>query len=183
MRKLLVLVSACVMGAFFATSCCNCDKKGDKPCGDKKECRDEPRGPEGCPFQEGRGPENCPKMTPEQKEKIEKWAKFDSLTVDEQKVLLKERKAEIDAREAEKAAKKAEFEQKWADFDNLSVEEQKQLIDMKSCCGKRGPKCDRPRGPQGPEGRPCCKGPKGDGPKCPAGEPKGCPQGPAPEQK
>ncbi len=183
MRNLLVLVSACVMGAIFATSCCNCDKKGDKPCCDKKECRDEPRGPQGCPFQEGRGPEDCPNMTPEQKARFEKWAKFDSLSVDEQKALLKERKAEIDAREAEKAAKKAELEQKWADFDNLSVEEQKQLIDMKSCCGKRGPKCDRPKGPQGPKDRPCCKGPKGDSPKCPAGEPERCPQGPAPEQK
>ena len=45
------------------------------------------------------------------KAKWEKWMKFDSLSKEEQIAILKEKKAEIDKREAEIAAKKAEMEQ------------------------------------------------------------------------
>ena len=71
-------------------------------------------------------------MNPEMAEKMAKWMNFDSLSVDEQKALIAERKAEIDAREAERKAKKAEMEEKWANFDKLSVEEQKELLDQRN---------------------------------------------------
>lgn len=154
------------------SSCCKCDKQCACQCSkqDEAKCQSEcPNQP--CEDQKGRpermmpkGPHKgeCRRGCPEEmKAKMEKWMKFDSLTVDEQKELIKERKAEIDQMEA----KKAELEQKWADFDNLTIEEQKQLIDMKSCpmfgfrkgChkgphpgagmhgGKRGPKHHGPR--------------------------------------
>lgn len=166
-----MLVAACLMGAFLATSCCNCDKGKDACCKEKMECPQGPEGPKpGC-CKEGRpegpmcGGEGRCEMSEEQKAQCEKWMKFDSLSVDEQKALIKERKAEIDQREAEMAAKKAEFEAKWANFDNLSIEEQKQLIDMKSCpkkmgckkggCHKGGPRPDGPK-PEGPKPD-CCK--------------------------
>jgi hypothetical protein len=71
-------------------------------------------------------------MNPDMAEKMAKWMNFDSLSVEEQKALIAERKAEIDAREAERKAKKAEMEEKWANFDKLSVEEQKQLLDQRN---------------------------------------------------
>ena len=87
------------------------------------------------------------------KAQMEKWMKFDSLSVDEQKALLKERKEAIDKMQAEMEARKAEMEQKWANFDSLTIEEQKQLIDMKSgpMFGphKGFPKGSRPEGMHG----------------------------------
>ena len=71
-------------------------------------------------------------MNPEMAEKMAKWMNFDSLSVEEQKALIAERKAEIDARGAERKAKKAEMEEKWANFDKLSIEEQKQLLDQRN---------------------------------------------------
>lgn len=163
-----------LFSAIMMSSCCNCDKNCQGQCPNKEGenieagCPDKPfcdkKGPDG---RRHRGPQRgeCrgefPGGFPGMDEKMEKWMKFDSLSVDEQKELIKERKAKIDEMEA----KKAELEQKWADFDNLTIEEQKQLIDMKSCpmfgfrkgChkgphpgagmheGKRGPKHHGPR--------------------------------------
>lgn len=173
MRKLFLLATTGLMAALLATSCCQCGKnnkccaneegtpieaemrpmhpqpghgpqhgpKDMKPCcpmeGDKRDCPMMNAAP-GCPL----GGE----ITPEKKALCEKFMKFDSLSVEEQKEVLKAVKADIDQREAEMAAKKAEMEQKWANFEQLSIEEQKQLIEMKSFGGmmKMGPK--RPMG-------------------------------------
>lgn len=171
MKKVILFAATGVMAAFLATSCCKCDKKCDRNV-PPTECpgapEHGPKGPQGmmpgCPNGEmpecpnGKRPE-CPfggEITPEKKEICDKFMKFDSLSVDEQKAVLKSIKADIDQREAEMAAKKAEMEQKWANFDNLTVEEQKQLIDMKSQCGKMGPKqCGKPG-----EGKPHKGGPR-----------------------
>lgn len=153
MKRFFLTIVSCAMIALGATSCCNCDKE----CPQKDKCEKtemmEHHGPKhhkghhdgknrhhdgrkgGADFH---GPKKECNWSPEQKEMFEKWMKFDSLSVEEQKALLKERKAMIDKREAEFAAKKAEMEQKWADFDNLSVEEQKKLIEWKSFGPKKG---------------------------------------------
>lgn len=152
MRKLIMGLAVGLLGTFLVSSCCNCDKDGkcQSKCQDKKECVNGPEGP--CEFRHhGPGemrsdcpPMPCSEMCPEKKAEFEKWMKFDSLSADEQKALLKAKKAEIDQREAEMAAKKAEMEQKWANFDQLSIEEQKALIEMKMCpkmCPKKcGPR-------------------------------------------
>lgn len=169
MKKLFLLLASFVMIAFFATSCCNCDKgcpKKDECVKEEMSCQKEGRhhGPKhhkGHPDgkrgdMKHHGDKDC-KWSPEQKEMCQKWMKFDSLSTDEQKALLKERKAMIDKREADWAAKKAEMEQKkaemeqkWANFDNLSIEEQKQLIEWKSFCPKKGKfgHPDKCRGPK-----------------------------------
>lgn len=172
MRKLFLLATTGLMAALLATSCCQCGKN-NKCCANeegapieaemrpmhhghggshhgprdmKPECQGEEM--KGCPTMNA-GP-GCPlggEITPEKKALCEKFMKLDSLSVEEQKEVLKAIKAEIDQREAEMAAKKAEMEQKWVNFDNLTVEEQKELIMMKSHCGKMGPKCNMPGKP------------------------------------
>lgn len=142
MKKIVMLVLATLSVAILATSCCNCDKDG-KCC--KKEGKEFPQGPNGeCPGMPGKPmPNGGPEMgCPEMKACHEKMAKFDSLSVDEQKAFLKEMKENIDKREAEMAAKKAEMDAKWANFDNLSVEEQKELVMMK-CPGKKPGECHK----------------------------------------
>ena len=175
MKKVIMLAVAALGAALLATSCCNCDKNG-KCC---KEGKDMPQGPEGAQCPQGprgerpAGPmpgECCPAENPEMKACCEKWAKFDSLSVDEQKAFLKEQKENIDKREAEMAAKKAEMDAKWANFDNLSVDEQKELIMMK--CPKKGG-MHAPKGPKGDE----CQGPR------PEGGHRGGPRPDAPQEK
>lgn len=143
MKKVLLFFSVGMLSALLATSCCNCNKDSQCSCKEKKECAMTPDG------ERHRRPEHhmrdhqkpcCPMegMNPEMKEKCHKWMKFDSLSVDEQKALLRARKAEIDSMEVAMAAAKVVMEQKWASFDKLSVEEQKELIEMKSHCLRRG---------------------------------------------
>lgn len=164
MKKVILFAAAGVMGALLATSCCNCDKNS--------KCNNEGEGEmiegEVCPMQKpghcpgemrpccpmGEMKPDCPmggEMSPKMKEGHEKWRKFDSLSVDEQKALLKSMKEGIDERDSMIAAKKAEMEQKWANFDNLTIEEQKQMIMMKSHWGmpQKGPKHGGPHGEKG----------------------------------
>ena len=127
MKKLVTILSTALFSAIMMSSCCNCDKNSQGQCPNKEGenieagCPDKPfcdkKGPDGrkhgVPHRgECRG--EFPGGFPGMDEKMEKWMKFDSLTVDEQKELIKERKAQIDEMEA----KKAEMEQKWANFDN-----------------------------------------------------------------
>ncbi|MBR6597342.1 MAG: hypothetical protein IKK68_05265 [Paludibacteraceae bacterium] len=142
MKKVFSIVA--VVSMLFATSCCKCnckcnqegaqcEQKCDKPC-DRGERPHHPGNHEFGP-RPGEGRHGGPRhhhMNPEMAEKMAKWMNFDSLSVDEQKALIAERKAEIDAREAERKAKKAEMEEKWANFDKLSVEEQKELLDQRN---------------------------------------------------
>lgn len=163
MKKVLVFATTALVGLFLATSCCNCGKDG-KCCKNQEnqEAQEEEFNEEDMPELDaqvrprhgrGHGPHGgmrpgcqMEEMTPEMKEKCQKWMKFDSLSVEEQKALLLEKKAEIDKREAEIAAKKAEMEQKWANFEQLSIEEQKQLIEMKSFGGMMKMRPKRPMG-------------------------------------
>ena len=132
--------------------------------------------PKGCPMSE-MGP--CPKMKFDKKqckENFEKWAKFDSLSEDEQKALIKETKKAIDDRQAKRKAYRDSIEALWNDFDNLSLEQQKDLL-MKKMHGPKphgfhkGPKpCNKDfhkghghKGPR-PEG-PCPNGPRPHGPR------------------
>jgi len=144
MKKSFVFFMMTLLGCFLLASCCKCDKNNQCKCDNCCQCKcaDADSADEPCEFgkhprPDFRGdefPDKCPfkeEANPEMKAKWEKWMKFDSLSKEEQIAILKEKKAEIDKREAEIAAKKAEMEQRWANFDNLSIEEQKQLIDMK----------------------------------------------------
>lgn len=148
MKKVFAIV-AVAASMLLATSCCNCkcnkdgvqceqkcEKPGDRPCdrgegprhhGRPGEGEFGPRHHEGHPG----GPRHH-QMNPEMAEKIGKWMNFDSLSVEEQKELIAERKAAIDSIEAARKAKKAEMDEKWANFDKLSIEEQKQLLDQKN---------------------------------------------------
>lgn len=175
MKKVFAIV-AVAASMLFATSCCNCkcnkegaqcEQKCDRPCdkgegprhhGPKGEGEFGPRhhegrpdGPMGGPQGEFKGGPRHHQMNPEMAEKIGKWMNFDSLSVEEQKALIAERKAAIDSIEAAKKAKKAEMEEKWANFDKLSIEEQKQLLDQKNHMPfhKKGMRHGHPGGPRG----------------------------------
>lgn len=171
--KNLIRLSVAAFLMAMATSCCNCKK--DKACNGAKECSKECVDKNACPGEEkpgvcldgdrrhGMGPgrhhgmrkSHHRGMTPEQMAQIEKWMKFDSLSVDEQKAMIAERKAAIDKREAEIAAMRAEkkarmeeINEKWKNFDKLSIEEQKELIDMKSFKFRHARNM-HPKGPRG----------------------------------
>ena len=84
--------------------------------------------PKGCPMSQ-----MCPgpkmKFDKKQcKENFEKWAKFDSLSEDEQKELINKAKQSIDEREAKIKAFKDSIDALWNDFDNLTIEQQKSLL-------------------------------------------------------
>ena len=165
MKKVLSIV-AVVARMLFATSCCNCKCKcGQEGAQCEQKCEnagDKGEGPRhhkhhgdgefGPRHHEGRpdGPRHH-HMNPEMAEKIGKWMNFDSLTVEEQKALIAERKAAIDSFEAVRKAKKAEMDEKWANFDKLSIEEQKQLLDQKNHMPfhKKGMRHGHPGGPRG----------------------------------
>ncbi len=145
MKKVFAIV-AVAASMLLATSCCNCkckcnqegaqcEQKCDKGEGPRHHGHhgDGPRhheGHPGGPMEGHHGPRHH--MNPEMAEKIGKWMNFDSLTVEEQKELIAERKAAIDSIEAARKAKKAEIDEKWANFDKLSIEEQKQLLDQRN---------------------------------------------------
>lgn len=124
-----------------------------------------------------------PEMSPEQKADMEAWAKFDSLSVDQQKALIAKRKAAIDKRMAYMKSKREAMEKRrdsiqavWANFDNLTVAQQKALIDEMSprCMGpRRGGECKGEGCGKGPgeAGRPCLQNPAPQG-----GQPAPAPQ-------
>ena len=128
--------------------------------------------PKGCPMKE-MGP--CPKMKFDKKqckENFEKWAKFDSLSEDEQKELINKAKQSIDEREAKIKAFKDSIDALWKDFDNLTIEQQKSLLMHKMhkpAFGKPGFHKDGPHKPHKMKDckkdfKKCHKGPR---PECP----------------
>ena len=174
MKKIIKLGLVCLLAVMVASCSSN----------NTEEVKDFPKG---CPMSE-MGP--CPKMKFDKKqckENFEKWAKFDSLSEDEQKELINKAKQSIDEREAKIKAFKDSIDALWKDFDNLTIEQQKSLLMHKmhkpafgkpgfgkpgfhkdgphkphkmKGCKKDFKKCDK--GPR-PEGR-CHKGPR---PECP----------------
>jgi len=113
MKKGLLLLS--VIGLLSFVSCCNntnnetkCCQKENATCAVSEEC----------------------------KVFAEKWAKFDSLSIDEQKELIAQKKGFIEQKREELKAKIAECEQKFAGFDTLSIADQKALLDQGCCFAK-----------------------------------------------
>lgn len=152
MKKLVLFVS--LMGMMVLSSCCNCNKKCDGQ--EKGACPDQKPA---CEMRhqctkdkEGQPGPKC--------ELMEKWAKFDEMSLDEQKALIKETKAGIDKRDSIRRAQREEFKKNWENFDNLSIDEQKALLQQKmfkeACRHHHGP-C-----PQGP-----CPGKPGNHKPCP----------------
>lgn len=158
MKKMIKLGLVSLLTIMVAS--CSSNDTCDKPC--RKDCKREFR-------KECRMKKPCNKQ-------FEKWVKFDSLSEDEQKALIKETKKAIDDRQAKRKAYRDSIEALWNDFDNLSLEQQKDLL-MKKMHGPKphgfhkGPKpCNKdfhkghgPKGPR-PEG-PCPNGPRPHGPR------------------
>ncbi len=170
--KKLVLIATAIGMAVLATSCCNKNGECKCPCCQQCEQKCEMGEPEGCPQKH----HPCPKGMNEEEMKARhekfcemeaKWAKFDSLSADEQKALIAEKKAKIDERDSMIKAAREEFEAKWANFDNLTVEEQKMLLDAKMSFQHNGRfhKGHREMGPQCPKDGKGCPMKKGDCPK------------------
>lgn len=128
--KTLVKIAAVALVALMATSCCNCcckDKEGKCCDKDKPEfCERGHKGPMG-PHRP------CP-MFEEMKALDAQWAKFDSLSVDEQQAVI---------------AKQKEMSQKRVEFAEKCMKDGK--------CPKDSMKCHRGNK------RPCHKGQRPDG--------------------
>ncbi len=127
MKKVSLLISAlCIM---LMVSCCNnCGDKKDGKCCAKKECKIEK-----CCAAKA---DSC-QLTAEQKELNEKWAKFDSLSVEEQRAIIAVKKAKIDTLKADLRAKADKLESDFADFESLEPAKQKELLDAQKCCKKK----------------------------------------------
>ena len=129
--KKTILVTA-ILGLVALGSCCDKHCKDENTCC-KNECKCECKaGDKDCKKACDKGEfakfhKHCKEMGELEK----RWAKFDSLSVDEQKALIAEKKAKIDERDSMIKAAREEFEAKWANFEKLSVEEQKMLLDAK----------------------------------------------------
>ncbi len=153
MKKMIKLGLVSLLTIMVASCSSNdtCDKPFRKDC--KREFRKECRMKKPCNKQ------------------FEKWVKFDSLSEDEQKALIKETKKAIDNREAKRKAYRDSIEALWNDFDNLSLEQQKDLL-MKKMHGFHKPhKFHEPH-----KGMRCKK----DFKKCPKGQKPECPRADAP---
>lgn len=127
--KTLVKIAAVALVALMATSCCNCcckDKEGKCCDKEKRECFD--KGPR---F----GHHKPNPMFEEMKALDAQWAKFDSLSVDEQQAVI---------------AKQKEMSQKRVEFAEKCMKEGKCPKDSMKCHrgpGHHGPKGPRPEGP------------------------------------
>lgn len=134
--KTLVKIAAVALVALMATSCCNCcckDKEGKCCDKEKRECFD--KGPR-C------GHHKPNPMCEEMKALDAQWAKFDSLSTDEQQVVI---------------AKQKELSQKRVEFAEKCMKDGKCPKDSMKC--KRGPKRHCHKGQ-----RPDCSRPDGEVP-------------------
>ena len=100
---------------------------------------------------------------------FEKWAKFDSLSEQEQKELIQKTKTFIDNREAKRKAYRDSINNLWENFDSLTIDQQKSLL-MKKMHGFDGPrKFHKPMCGKKDFKKPHCKGPR---PECPKADKK-----------
>ena len=163
MKKMIKLSFIALLGV-MVVSCSSATNE------EKQECQVK------CPKLE----ERCMPKPPCAKE-FDKWAKFDSLSEEEQKELIKTTKENFDKREARIKAYKDSINALWNNFDNLTVEQQKSLLMKKmhgfhqphfkkdgfnkGCCHKahnfKKPHCKGPR-PDGPRPEGACPFEKGD---------------------
>lgn len=114
--------------ALMATMIVSCNSNS---CNNENTCKKE------CPAMHA-----CPKKCHKKKHSgkdFEKWAKFDSLSEQEQKELIQKAKTCIDNREAKRKAYRDSINNLWENFDNLTIEQQKSLL-MKKMHGFDGPR-------------------------------------------
>ncbi|MBQ2026023.1 MAG: hypothetical protein II215_06105 [Paludibacteraceae bacterium] len=114
--------------ALMATMIVSCNSNS---CNNENTCKKE------CPAMHA-CPKKCHKMKHSGKD-FEKWAKFDSLSEQEQKELIQKAKTCIDNREAKRKAYRDSINNLWENFDNLTIEQQKSLL-MKKMHGFDGPR-------------------------------------------
>ena len=139
--------------ALMATMIVSCNSNS---CNNENTCKKE------CPAMHA-CPKKCHKMKHSGKN-FEKWAKFDSLSEQEQKELIQKAKTFIDNREAKRKAYRDSINNLWENFDNLTIDQQKSLL-MKKMHGFDGPrKFHKPMCGKKDFKKPHCKGPR---PECP----------------
>lgn len=114
--------------ALMATMIVSCNSNS---CNNENNCKKE------CPAMHA-CPKKCHKMKHSGKD-FEKWAKFDSLSEQEQKELIQKAKTFIDNREAKRKAYRDSINNLWENFDNLTIDQQKSLL-MKKMHGFDGPR-------------------------------------------
>ncbi len=124
MKKIIKLGLVSLLAVMVASCSSNSNIEEVKDC------------PQVCPMsQMGPGPKmdkkQCKEYFRKCKENFDKWAKFDSLSEQEQKELIQETKKAIDKREAKRKAFKDSIDALWKDFDNLSIDQQKSLLKHK----------------------------------------------------
>ena len=140
--------------ALMATMIISCNSNS---CNNENTCKKE------CPAMHA-CPKKCHKMKHSGKN-FEKWAKFDSLSEQEQKELIQKAKTFIDNREAKRKAYRDSINNLWENFDNLTIDQQKSLL-MKKMHGFDGPrKFHKPMCGKKDFKKPHCKGPRPDCPR------------------
>ena len=143
--------------ALMATMIVSCNSN---TCDNAQHCKKECPAMHACPK---KGHKKGPKM--QLSENFEKWAKFDSLSEQEQKELIQKAKTFIDNREAKRKAYRDSINNLWQNFDNLTIDQQKSLL-MKKMHGFDGPrKFHKPMCGKKDFKKPHCKGPRPDCPK------------------
>ena len=147
--------------ALMATMIVSCNSN---TCDNAQHCKKECPAMHACPK---KGHKKGPKM--QHSENFEKWAKFDSLSEQEQKELIQKAKTFIDNREAKRKAYRDSINNLWQNFDNLTIDQQKSLL-MKKMHGFDGPrKFHKPMCGKKDFKKPHCKGPR---PECPKADKK-----------
>lgn len=150
--------------ALMATMIVSCNTN---TCDNAQHCKKE------CPAMHA-CPKKCHKKGPKMQhsENFEKWAKFDSLSEQEQKELIQKAKTFIDNREAKRKAYRDSINNLWQNFDNLTIDQQKSLL-IKKMHNFDGPrkfrKHHKPMCGKKDFKKPHCKGPR---PECPKAENK-----------
>ena len=140
--------------ALMATTIVSCNSNS---CNNENNCKKEYPAMHACP-------KKCHKMKHGGKN-FEKWAKFDSLSEQEQKELIQKAKTFIDNREAKRKAYRDSINNLWENFDNLTIDQQKSLL-MKKMHGFDGPrKFHKPMCGKKDFKKPHCKDPRPDCPK------------------
>ena len=167
MKKMIKLGLVSLLAVMVASCSSNSNTEEVKDC------------PQVCPMsQMGPGPKmdkkQCKEYFRKCKENFDKWAKFDSLSEQEQKELIQETKKAIDNREAKRKAFKDSIDALWNDFDNLTIDQQKSLLKHKIHGFHKPHKFHKHHK--------CQKHCKKDFKKCPKGQKPECPRADAPNK-